>query len=152
MHRAASCLALLVVAILTGCGGGDGEGGAGTSEAGAAPSGSLSVSATDFAFAPADLTAEAGEVSIELVNDGDAPHAVSLAGNGVEASSATIDVGETTTLTVELEDGTYEIWCPIDGHRDFGMVGTLTVDAGGAEPNGETETGTDTSSDDSPRY
>ncbi len=155
MHRAVPCLALLVVAILTGCGGGDGEGGAGASEAGAAPSGSLSVSATDFQFAPADLTAEAGTVTIELVNDGDAPHALSLEGNGVEASSDTIDAGGSTTLTVDLADGTYEIWCPVDGHREFGMVGTLTVGSGGGTTGGtetdETETG-DSSDDDGARY
>jgi plastocyanin len=169
MHRAVPYLALLVVAILTGCGGGNGEGGAGTSEAGAAPSGSLTVSATDFAFAPADLTAEAGSVSIELVNDGDAPHAIEIEGNGVEESSETIDAGETTTLTVELEDGVYEVYCPVDGHREFGMVGTLTVGSGGGMTDdtetGETETGetetdgtetdetgTDDGSDDDGRY
>ena len=153
MHRAVPCLALLVVAILTGCGGGDGEGGAGASDAGAAPSGSLTVSATDFAFAPAELTAEAGSVSIELVNDGDAPHALEVEGNGVEVSSDTIDAGETTTLTVELEDGVYEIYCPVDGHRDLGMVGTLTVGSGGAAGGGGTdETETGESSDEGPRY
>jgi len=150
MHRAAPYLALLVVAILTGCGGGDGEGGAGTSEAGAAPSGSLSVSASEFAFEPAELTAEAGEVTIELVNDGAMPHAIAVAGNGVDESSETVDGGETASLAVGLEDGTYEIWCPVGDHRDRGMVGTLTVGAGGGTPNGETDTGE--SSDDSPRY
>ena len=150
MHRAVPYLALLVVAILTGCGGGDGEGGAGMSEAGAASSGSLSVSASEFAFEPAELTAEPGEVAIELVNDGAAPHAIAVAGNGVDASSEAVDGGATTSLTVELEDGTYEIWCPVDDHRDRGMVGTLTVGAGGGTPNGETDTGE--SSDDGPRY
>ncbi len=150
MHRAAPYLALLVVAILTGCGGGDGEGGAGTSEAGAAPSGSLSVAASEFAFAPAELTAEAGEVTIELANDGAAPHAIAIAGNGVDETSETVDGGATTSLTVELEDGTYEIWCPVGDHRDRGMVGTLTVGAGGGASNGGTDTGE--SSDDGPRY
>jgi len=150
MHHAVPYLALLVVAILTGCGGGDGEGGAGTSEAGAAPSASLSVSASEFAFEPAELTADAGEVTIELVNDGAAPHAIAVAGNGVDESSEEVDGGAMTSLTVELEDGTYEIWCPVGDHRDRGMVGTLTVGAGGGMPNGETDTGE--SSDDSPRY
>jgi plastocyanin len=147
MHRAVPYLALLVVAILTGCGGGNGGGDDGTSEAGGAPSASLSVSATDFAFTPAELTAEAGTVSIELVNDGDAPHAIEIEGNGVEESSETIDAGETTTLTVELEDGTYEVYCPVDGHRDLGMVGTLTVGAGGATTDDEATTDEDAMTD-----
>ncbi|HET9544276.1 MAG TPA: cupredoxin domain-containing protein [Gaiellaceae bacterium] len=139
-----------MVAILTGCGGGDGGGGTGTSEAGAAPSASLSVAASEFAFEPAELTADAGEVTVELVNDGAAPHAIAIAGNGVDEASETVDGGATTSLTVELEDGTYDIWCPVGDHRDRGMVGTLTVGAGGGASDGGTDTGE--TSDDSPRY
>ena len=49
---------------------------------------------------------------------------------------------------VTLEDGTYEIYCPVDGHKDMGMVGTLTVGAGGGGSGG-TVTDDDTSTDDS---
>lgn len=149
MHRASPLLALLVVAILTGCGGGEGGGdGAETSDTGAVSSGPISVSATDFAFSPAELAAEPGTVEIELVNDGEMPHAIAI--DGVDASSETIDPGGTTTLSVELEEGTYEVYCPVEGHREAGMVGTLTVGAGGT-PDGETDTGGG-SDDDSPRY
>lgn len=158
MHRAVAYLALLVVAILTGCGGGNGGGGAGETDAGAAASDSLTVSAVDFAFEPSELEAEAGTVSIDLVNDGESPHALEI--EGVDAASATIEPGETATLDVELEDGTYEIFCPVDGHRDLGMVGTLTVGSGaggtagdtGETETGETETGETETGDDEPRY
>jgi plastocyanin len=152
---------LLVVALAllaAGCGGGDGEG---DDEAtGDAAAQTIQVSATDFQFDPADLTADAGEISFELTNDGEAPHALEIEGNGVEEASDTIDPGASTTLTVELEDGTYEIYCPVGDHADRGMVGTLTVGAGGGAGgattghDGETDTGggdtgeTDTGDDD----
>ena len=56
--------------------------------------------------------------------------------------------GDSTSFTVTLEDGTYEIYCPVDGHKDMGMVGTLTVGAGGGGSGG-TVTDDDTSTDDS---
>jgi plastocyanin len=152
---------LLVVALAllaAGCGGGDGEGDDGAT--GDAAAQTIQVSATDFQFDPADLTADAGEISFELTNDGEAPHALEIEGNGVEEASDTIDPGASTTLTVELEDGTYEIYCPVGDHADRGMVGTLTVGAGGGAGGAttghddETETGggdtgeTDTGGDD----
>lgn len=126
----ARILALLLVAaavpLAAGCGGGDGDGdgeGGGTQ--------TVQVSATDFAFDPAELSAEAGEVTFELTNDGQAPHALEIEGGGVEEKSDTIDAGASTRLTVELEEGTYEIYCPVGDHADRGMVGTLTVGGGG---------------------
>ena len=48
--------------------------------------------------------------------------------HGADEASETVDGGATTSLTVELEDGTYEIWCPVGDHRGRGMEGTLTVE------------------------
>jgi plastocyanin len=139
-------LALLLVAaavpLAAGCGGGDGEG-----DGGGGGAQTVQVSATDFAFDPAELSAEAGEVTFELTNDGQAPHALEIEGGGVEEKSDTVDAGASTTLTVDLEDGNYEIYCPVGDHADRGMVGTLTVGGGGAGAGtnegdtGEDETG-----------
>ena len=138
-------LALLLVAaavaLAAGCGGGDGEEGGGDGGGGAQ---TVQVAATDFAFDPAEISAEAGEVTFELTNDGEAPHALEIEGGGVEEASDTIDPGAATTLTVELEQGTYEIYCPVGDHADRGMVGTLTVGGGGAGAGtGEGDTGED---------
>ena len=102
----------------------------------------IEVSASDFAFGPADLQAEPGELTIVLTNDGESPHAIEIEGNGVETSSDTINGGETTELTLDLDAGTYEIYCPVGNHRDMGMVGTLTVGSGGGS-GGATDTGDD---------
>ena len=57
----------------------------------------------------------------------------------------TIQPGDKTELTVDLDEGTYEIYCPVGDHKDRGMVGTLTVGGGGGggsdTETGETETG-----------
>jgi plastocyanin len=101
-------------------GGGGGGGGGEMLTLTADPGGAIS-------WEPADLSAAAGEVSIELVNDSSVPHAVEVEGNGVEEESETI-TASTTTLTVDLEAGEYVFYCPVGNHRQGGMEGTLTVE------------------------
>jgi plastocyanin len=84
------------------------------------PSGGLS-------FDQTELTAAAGEVTIELVNESTVPHNVEVEGNGVEEVSDTI-TESTTELTLTLEPGEYEFYCAVPGHREGGMEGTLTVE------------------------
>jgi plastocyanin len=98
----------------------DGGGGGEALTLTADPGGSIS-------WEPAELTAPAGEVSIELVNESSTPHAVEVEGNGVEEESETI-TGGNTTLTVDLEPGEYVYYCPVGNHRGGGMEGTLTVE------------------------
>jgi plastocyanin len=122
-------LASLVVALLAaGCGGdGDENGGATTQATGEAttlelaadPGGALS-------FDKTSLDAPAGSVTIELTNDSSVPHNVEVEGNGVEEVSDTV-TGSTTSVTVDLEPGTYDFYCNVPGHREGGMEGTLTV-------------------------
>ena len=57
----------------------------------------------------------------------------------VEEETDEIAPGESADLTVDLADGEYEIYCPIDDHRSMGMEGTLVVGSGSA---GGTETDT----------
>jgi plastocyanin len=102
----------------TGGGGGGGEGT--VIMLTADPGGALS-------FDQTELTAPAGEVTIQLMNDSGTPHNVEIEGNGVEEESETITEGM-TELTVTLEPGEYEFYCAVDGHKDAGMEGTLTVE------------------------
>src|ERR671923_532482 len=120
-------IALAVVALLTwsACGSDDGGGGsAGGGE-------TIEVKATDFAFDPSTITVDqAGSVTFHLVNDGKTEHALEIEGNGVEEETDTIAPGETVDLTVDLKEGEYEMYCPVDGHRDLGMEGTVQIGAG----------------------
>jgi plastocyanin len=155
MKRLAALL-FVVVALpvaLVACGGGDGGGGEGAAEeGGAAASETLHVTATDFAFDPNAITASDGNLTFEVMNEGGAPHALAVRGNGVDESSDTVDGGQSTTFEMSLQDGSYEIYCPVGDHADRGMVGTLQVGVGGGATTpdeaqtGETgtgETGTD---------
>lgn len=88
---------------------------------------------TEFAFNPATLTVPAGRDTFVLNNAGQFPHTLHIEGNGVSVDVApAIDGGQNATGSVTLRPGTYDIWCPVDGHRDRGMVGTLTVAAAAA--------------------
>jgi len=136
---------LLVSGALAACGGGSGNdsstsGGASTSApsstssgtSGASAGGALDISATEtggLGFSQRALTARSGSVTITLDNSSDnsLPHAIAIEGNGVDKDGATVQPGGTSTVTVRLKPGRYTFYCPVDGHEDQGMKGTLTV-------------------------
>jgi plastocyanin len=78
-------------------------------------------------FDKRSLSAKAGKVTIVLDNPSSLPHAVEIEGNGIEESSSTIGKGETTKVSATVKAGTYEYYCPVDGHKAAGMTGKLTV-------------------------
>ena len=140
-------LPLLAVVLLVGCGSDDGndQASADTSSAGE----SVELTATEFKFDPSTIEiASAGETTFTVVNDGEFTHALEIEGQGIEEETDEIDGGTTTELTVDLEPGEYEFYCPVGNHREQGMEGTLVVggSAGGSGTmTGETETeGTET--------
>ena len=73
----------------------------------------------------------AGEVSFQTVNSGTVEHALEVEGQGIEEETEHLQPGATESLTVNLEPGTYEVYCPVvtDGvsHREQGMTTTLVV-------------------------
>ena len=136
-------LLVLAVALLAGCGSDDDDNASSTT--GTSGGSSVELTATEFAFDPAKVeVAQAGETTFTLVNDGKFTHALEIEGQGIEEETDEIDGGETTDVTVDLEPGEYEFYCPVDGHREKGMEGTLVV-AGGA---GSSGTMTDESDED----
>lgn len=140
-------LTTLVLAVLVpaGCGSDDGDEAGGTTAA--VGEQSVDLTATEFRFDPADVSLDtAGTVTFTVSNDGQDEHALEVEGNGIEEETEAIAPGESGTLTVELEPGEYELYCPIDGHRDQGMEGTLVV--GGSSAGAGTSTGTSQTDDD----
>jgi plastocyanin len=92
----------------------------------------LDISATEsggLGFSKRALTARAGTVTIRMANGNEdsLPHAIAIEGNGVDKDGATVQPGGTSTVTVRLKPGRYTFYCPVDGHEDAGMKGTLTV-------------------------
>jgi uncharacterized cupredoxin-like copper-binding protein len=99
--------------------------------AAAAPTGggaTVTENASDFKFSQPKATAKSGTVTVKLDNKGQTAHAISVEGNGIsEKKTSTISPGQTTSLKVKLRPGKYEFYCPVDGHKQLGMKGELTV-------------------------
>ena len=76
-----------------------------------------------------EATVAAGAVSFTVTNAGSIPHALEVEGHGVEQQTAVIQPGATTTLTLTLVPGTYEVYCPVgeDSHKKLGMETDLKV-------------------------
>jgi uncharacterized cupredoxin-like copper-binding protein len=131
-------LAVVAVGLLwlvTGCAGGDGGAGSGRENA---PSGAkeavvktIQVSETEFRLKPAEITLDKpGTYVFEAVNSGDTVHALEVEGEGIEEETQEIQPGQSAELKVKLEAGTYELYCPVDGHKEEGMEGKVIVKEG----------------------
>jgi uncharacterized cupredoxin-like copper-binding protein len=80
-------------------------------------------------FDKTTLTATAGTVTVEMKNPSSSgvPHGIAVEGNGVDQDGETVQPGGTSTDTLTLKPGTYTFYCPVPGHEDAGMKGTLVV-------------------------
>jgi uncharacterized cupredoxin-like copper-binding protein len=76
------------------------------------------------------LHAVPGRVTIRLSNPASSgkPHAVEIEGHGVEKESSIAQPGERVRVRARLRRGTYEFYCPVDGHEADGMKGKLIVE------------------------
>jgi uncharacterized cupredoxin-like copper-binding protein len=140
-------LALALAAALSACGSSSDEGATETAGSGE----SISIGETEFALDPSSVQVQnAGTVTFQVTNNGSVDHALEVEGQGVEEETEAIAPGESAELTVDLsQTGSYEIYCPIDGHREKGMEGTLTVGAAaGGGSTGTTEDEGATTEDD----
>jgi plastocyanin len=80
-----------------------------------------------IAFNKTSLTSKPGKVTIDLDNPAPLEHNVAIDKDGEEiAVSETIAEGK-TSVSAELEPGTYTFLCTVPGHAEAGMEGTLTV-------------------------
>lgn len=87
----------------------------------------IAISGTEFKFTPSDVDVRAGSTTFRLRNDGGAPHALEIEGQGIEEKTEVVQGGQTADVTVNLRPGRYEMYCPVGNHRDMGMAGTVTV-------------------------
>jgi plastocyanin len=138
--RTISVLVAALALALAGCGSSDKNAGSNTSGATSTPAsnsgGSSSGGGEQLALAaPADgslkfdksqLTAKAGKVTIDFDNPSSVPHGIGIKGNGVDEESQTVTSSK-TSVSADLKPGTYTFFCPVPGHEQAGMKGTLTV-------------------------
>jgi plastocyanin len=110
-------------------GGGEEE----TEEGGASAEGGASTLAlvadtSALAYDTDSLDAEAGEVTIDFDNPAPIEHNVAIDDEGGNELAITDTITEgKSSLTAELEPGTYTFLCTVPGHAAAGMEGTLTV-------------------------
>jgi plastocyanin len=103
-----------------------------TTEAGGGEGGSVSVTADPdgaLAYEEETLTAPAGTVTIEFDNPATIGHDVVVEDqDGNEVTRTDVITQDTATAEGEFEPGEYVYYCSVDGHREAGMEGTLTVE------------------------
>jgi plastocyanin len=133
--RSIPILVAVLALVLAGCGSSNKNAGSSTSGASTPASGSsgggggLALAAASdgsLKFDKTSLSAKAGKVTINFDNPSSTAHAVAVEGNGVDKDGKTVTQGK-NSLTVDLKPGKYTFYCPVDGHRQAGMEGTLTV-------------------------
>jgi plastocyanin len=140
MRRLALLVAFAAV-LLPACGEEDTPDGASPNGAGAGGGEVVEVALSDFALEPASFSLEPGSYTFHVVNDGSVVHALEVEGPSGEVETANLEPGASADLEVDLsEPGEYEVYCPVGGHREQGMEGTITVGGGGATTTDETTT------------
>ena len=147
-YTLATLVVLVLVAAAAGCGGGSDESSEDTTEtAGGTPSQTITIDASEYKFDPSTVNLDAaGTYEFEIVNKGSTIHALEIEGGDVEEETEPIPAGETGTLTITLDDDTtYELYCPIDSHKDRGMEGSIVVGTG-SSTSGDTDDDDDGSS------
>jgi plastocyanin len=144
MRRLALLVAFAAV-LLPACGEEDTPDGASPNGAGAGGGEVVGVALSEFALTPASFSLEPGSYTFHVVNDGSIVHALEVEGPSGEVETEDLEAGTSADLDVDLsEPGEYEIYCPVDDHKDMGMEGTITVGGGGG-----TTTTDDTTTEDS---
>jgi plastocyanin len=118
--------AILIGAVVLGCGGSAGASTAPVS----LPPGAIAVKASEYKFEPSTITAVPGSATFVVTNAGATEHELRiLKGETEVGAAAAIAPGATGQVTVTLEPGSYTYVCKIAAHDQLGMKGTLTVGA-----------------------
>ena len=124
-------LALASAVLLAACGGGGG-GKEGTTPPANASSVNVSLKEFTITTTPA-LSIQPGEtVRFQVKNDGTFVHGLEVEGQDVEKEiEGNVPVGQTKELVVKFSKaGSYELYCPVDGHRGRGMTLKVQVSSG----------------------
>ena len=110
----------------------------------------IQISEKEYSLTPSTVSlSKSGTYEFKATNNGTIAHALEIEGSGVEEKTGNIEPGSSKTIRVTLSKaGSYELYCPVDGHKGQGMDGAISVAAatgGGMTTNdqmGETTTRT----------
>ncbi len=86
------------------------------------------VTEKEFSISLSTTTFNAGTYTFTVKNEGSFPHNLTVNGPGVNAAATqNLSGGQTGTLTVTFQRGSYELFCSVPGHKDRGMDLTVQV-------------------------
>jgi uncharacterized cupredoxin-like copper-binding protein len=143
MKGTLSLVALALVLALASCGGGSSGGGGGGSGSSDGTKGrvikTVAIKETELDLSPSTVVlSKPGTYAIKAENKGSAEHSLEIEGKGVSSKGGevgeakleqTLNPGQSAVLTVTFQEpGTYEMYCPIDGHKELGMKGEVVVE------------------------
>jgi plastocyanin len=91
----------------------------------------LAVKAQEYYYVLSRPKVKAGELTIELNNQGEDPHNLNIQRQG--DAGEPLQIAKTDSLqrdvaTFELSPGTYRLWCSLPEHEEKGMHTTLVVE------------------------
>lgn len=91
----------------------------------------LAVQSHEYYYVLSRPKVKAGEVTVELNNQGEDPHNLNIRREGDEGEP--LQIAETDSLqrnvaSFDLPPGTYRLWCSLPEHEEKGMHTTLVVE------------------------
>lgn len=91
------------------------------------PTKEIAISGGEYQFSPQSITLNKGDVvALTFKNSGAFPHDLVIDELGV--TTRVINPGESDTVTFTADKaGTFSYYCNVDGHREKGMEGKVTV-------------------------
>lgn len=89
-----------------------------------------------YTYRPSHSTVKAGELTVQLINKGEDEHNMDMEKVGpgdapegpIVVAVSAASKGASTPTTVDVEPGTYRMWCTLPGHAEKGMETTITVE------------------------
>jgi plastocyanin len=87
----------------------------------------LSAAKSAFKFNTKKLSTHAGTVTLKMFNPSSTSHGIAVSGKGVKKVGKIVGKGKTSVVTLKLKPGKYTFFCPVPGHEELGMKGTLVV-------------------------
>jgi len=100
----------------------------------------VAIKESDFKLSPSTVTlSKPGTYAFKVEDDGSTQHSLEIEGEGVKSEGGedeggeaqleqTLDPGQSGVLMVSFQKpGTYEMYCPVDGHEQMGMKGKVVV-------------------------
>jgi uncharacterized cupredoxin-like copper-binding protein len=98
----------------------------------------VAIKETNFKLSPSSVTlSKPGTYAFKAQNNGSVQHSLTIEGKGVKGEGGegdevtlkrALNPGQSGVLTVSFQKpGTYEMYCPVDGHEQMGMKGKVVV-------------------------